>query len=82
MLVNEGPVTFLLQNRVHRWADSGGVLNKSHFIDPEAVSIVLSGPYHQTSVDIGKNQSLCRQLTERHADGLPTFVNALYQIVT
>ena len=82
MLVSDGPITFLLQNRVHRWAYSGGVLNKSHFIDPEAVSIVLSGPYHQSSVDIGKNQSLCRQLTERHADSLPTLVNALYQIVT
>ena len=44
ILVNDGPVVFSLQNRVHRWADSGGVLNKSHFIDPEAVSIVLSGP--------------------------------------
>lgn len=64
ILVNDGPVVFSLQNRVHRWADSGGVLDKSHFIDPEAVSIVLSGPYHQTSVDIGKNQSLCPQSSE------------------
>ena len=46
MLVNDGPVTFLLQSRLHRWADSGRVLDKSHFIDPEAVSIVRRGPYH------------------------------------
>ena len=82
MLVNDGPVTFLVQSRLHRWADSGRVFDKSQFIDPEAVSIVRRGPYHYTSVDIGKNQSLCLQLIERHADGLPTVIYTLYQIVT
>ena len=46
MLVNDGPVTFLVQSRLHRWADSGRVFDKSHFIYPEAVSIVRRGPYH------------------------------------
>ena len=46
MLVNDGPVTFLVQSRLHRWADSGRVFDKSHLIDPEAVSIVRRGPYH------------------------------------
>ena len=46
MLVNDGPVTFLVQSRLHRWADSERVFDKSHFIYPEAVSIVRRGPYH------------------------------------
>ena len=46
MLVNDGPATFLVQSRLHRWADSGRALDKSHLIDSEAVSIVRRGPYH------------------------------------
>lgn len=46
MLVNDGPITFLVQNRLHRWAESGRVLDKSHLIDSETVSIVRRGPYH------------------------------------
>lgn len=45
MLVNDGPATFLVQSRLHRWADSGRALDKSHLIDSEAVSIVRRGPY-------------------------------------
>ena len=46
MLVTDGSVTFLPQNWLHRLADSRRVLDKSHRIDSEAVSIVRRGPYY------------------------------------
>ena len=46
MLVNDGPITFMVQNRLHRWVELVQVLDKSHLIDSETVSIVRRGPYH------------------------------------